>query len=122
MSDYSFEQLVRQLFEVTKQVDITLAELKSTAADIKKKYEPRTEFNRWRNSEEGKLWKQEQYKIQKGFCAICRQPIEFKGSHIDHKKPLSNYPHLVLEPKNLRITCPDCNTSKGSKSTDICNC
>lgn len=121
MSDYSFEQLVRQLFEVTKQVDITLAELKSTAADIKKKYEPRTEFNRWRNSEEGKLWKQQQYKIQKGLCAICRQPIEFKGSHIDHKKPLSKYPHLVLELKNLRITCPECNTSKGSTSMDIRN-
>ncbi|KST67613.1 HNH endonuclease [Mastigocoleus testarum] len=118
MSDYSFEQLVRQLFEATKQVDIALDELKSAAASIEEKYEPRTEFNRWRKSHEGKLWKQQQYKIQKGLCAICRQPIEFKGSHIDHKQPLSKYPQLALEPKNLRITCPDCNVSKGSKYTN----
>lgn len=121
MSDSSFEQLVRQLFEATKQVDIALAELKTIAAEIEAKYEPRIEFSRWRNSQEGKLWKQQQYKIQKGLCAICGQPIEFKGSHIDHKQPLSKYPYLALELKNLRITCPDCNTSKGSKYVDASN-
>ena len=118
MSDSPFEELVKKLFEVSKQLDTSLAELKSMAAEIEAKYEPRTEFNRWRDSQEGKLWKQKQYKIQKGLCVICRQPIQLKCSHIDHKQPLSKYPHLALEPKNLRITCPDCNTSKGNKSTE----
>ena len=120
MSDSLFQELVRKLFEATKQVDTDLAELKSMAAEIEAKYEPRKEFNRWRDSQEGESWKQQQYKIQKGLCAICQQPIHFKGSHIDHKQPLSNYPHLALELKNLRITCPDCNTSKGNRSAEKC--
>ena len=112
-----FQELVRELFKTTKRVDAALVELKNRATTIKAKYKPRTEFNRWRDSQEGKLWKQQKYKAQNGCCAICRQPIELKGSHIDHIEPLSQHSHLALEPKNLRLTCPECNTFKGGKCT-----
>ncbi|MBE9118633.1 HNH endonuclease [Lusitaniella coriacea LEGE 07157] len=115
MSDSPFQELVRKLFETTKRVDAALAELKGKAADIEAKYEPRTEFNRWRNSQSGKLWKQQKYQAQNGRCVICGESIQLKGSHIDHKRPLSQYPHLALDTRNLRITCPECNTSKGNR-------
>jgi 5-methylcytosine-specific restriction endonuclease McrA len=112
MIDSPFEKLVTNLFKTTKRVDGALAELKGIAAEINAKYEPRAEFIRWRDSQEGKLWKQNKYQTQRGCCAICKEPIQLKGSHIDHVQPLSLFPHLALDTRNLRVTCPDCNTQR----------
>ncbi|HAA26337.1 MAG TPA: HNH endonuclease [Cyanobacteria bacterium UBA8553] len=110
-----FKELVKNLFEATKQVDTALGELKEVSTKINAKYDPRSEFIRWRDSKDGQFWKQKQYQIQSKRCASCQKRIQLKGSHIDHVEPLSLYPHLALETKNLRLTCPDCNISKGNK-------
>jgi 5-methylcytosine-specific restriction endonuclease McrA len=117
MTDSPFEELVKSLFKTTKRVDTALAELQEIATQINTRHEPRAQFNHWRDSSEGKLWKQKQYQTQHGCCAKCRKPIQLKGSHIDHILPLSRFPRLALDTQNLRITCPDCNRAKSNKIT-----
>ncbi len=110
-----FKGLTERLFKLNFKLDQQLVESKAIIDKIKAKYDPRAEFNRWRESLEGKSWKEKQYKNQKGCCAICKQLIPLKGSHIDHIKPLASYPDLALDTRNMQITCPDCNISKGNK-------
>ncbi len=119
MTDSPFEELVKSLFKATKRVDTALVELQEIATQINTKYEPRAQFNRWRDSEEGKLWKQEKYQAQCGCCDECGKPIQLKGSHIDHILPLSRFPRLALDTQNLRITCPDCNRAKSNRNTVV---
>ena len=108
-------QLTKRLFLANKKLDEFLQNSQNIINQIKQKYQPRTEFNRWRNSEEGKLWKEQQYQKQKQSCAICQKKIELKWSHIDHIKPLSRYPALSLDTSNLQIACNSCNTSKSDR-------
>jgi 5-methylcytosine-specific restriction endonuclease McrA len=115
MLDPSLQELVQSLIKSTKQTDKVLVSLKEIAERIDGRYEPRVQFERWRDSVDGKSWKQQKFDMQKGLCAICNQTIKLKGSHIDHKQPISLNPELALDLKNLQITCSDCNTSKGSK-------
>ena len=115
MSDSPFQELVQRLLKVSKQVDKSLSSLQDIAEKIDEKYEPRAEFERWRDSVEGKSWKKERFRIQQGLCAICKYPIQLKGAHIDHKQPISLYPELAIDLKNLQLACPDCNTSKGNR-------
>jgi 5-methylcytosine-specific restriction endonuclease McrA len=112
MSNPPVSQLVSELFGLKKQIDSQLQSMRNRADRIDGKYEPRAEFNRWRDSKEGKLWKQKKYNEQNGCCAICKRSIKLKGAHIDHIKPISRYPNLALETKNMQIACADCNTSK----------
>ncbi len=115
MIDSPFEEFVKSLFKTTKGVDTALSELQVIATKIYGKYKPRAEFIRWRDSEEGQSWKQNKYQTQGECCAICKISIQLKGSHIDHIKPLSRFPHLALDTQNMQITCPECNTSKNNK-------
>jgi 5-methylcytosine-specific restriction endonuclease McrA len=115
MINSPFEELVTSLFKTTKRVDTALTKLQGIATEINAKYSPRAEFIRWRDSQEGQLWKYNKYQAQGSYCAICSEPIQLKGSHIDHIQPLSFFPHLALDTRNLQVTCPDCNTSKSNK-------
>ncbi len=115
MSYSPYEELVRNLLKTKSQLEGKLSELKSIAKEIHTKYEPRQEFQRWRDSQEGQTWKCKRYRKQKQRCAICQQPIQLKGSHIDHIKPISTYPNLALNTQNMQITCPDCNLSKNKR-------
>ena len=108
--------LTEKLFRLNNKLDKSLKNIQKTINQIKQKYEPRTEFNRWRDSKEGKLWKEQQYQKQKQCCAICKKTIELKWSHIDHIKPLFLYPDLALDTSNLQIACGQCNISKGGSS------
>ncbi|MBD0345002.1 MAG: HNH endonuclease [Coleofasciculus sp. Co-bin14] len=121
MSYSPYKELVQSLFQTTREVDAVLAELQKIATKINTKYDPRAQFIRWRDSQEGQLWKQKQYQAQGKCCAICNKLVQLKGSHIDHKQPLSLYPHLALDTRNLQITCPECNTSKSNKISDFTN-
>ncbi|MBW4489230.1 MAG: HNH endonuclease [Trichocoleus desertorum ATA4-8-CV12] len=114
MSDPSLQELVQTLFKSTKQTDKILASLNKITERIDTWYAPRAEFERWRDSVEGKAWKHQKFKAQKRLCAICKEAIELKGSHIDHIKPISLHPKLALSLENLQIACPGCNTSKGN--------
>ena len=109
-----FSQLAKKLFLVNNKLDKSLKNSQETLQNITKKYESRTEFNRWRNSEAGKQWKKEKYQKQKQCCAICQNKIELKGSHIDHIQPISRYPELCLDMSNLQIACLSCNTKKSN--------
>jgi 5-methylcytosine-specific restriction endonuclease McrA len=111
----TFEKLVRELLQATKRVDQSLLRLQERATQIQKKYEPRAEFERWKQTLGGRKWKRKQHSLQEGRCTSCQKPITLKGSHIDHIKPLSRYPKLAITPDNLRILCDDCNLSKGKK-------
>lgn len=113
--DSSLEKSTKKLFQININLDKTKNKLSLIVNRIKSKYEPRTEFIKWRDSQEGKNWKKQQYKKQKENCAMCNQRIELKGSHIDHIKPLAKYPNLSLDISNLRITCWQCNTNKSDR-------
>jgi 5-methylcytosine-specific restriction endonuclease McrA len=108
----SLGDLISQLFKSTKNTDQLLAQAVKEGERIKIFYAPRARFERWRDSIDGKAWKEAQYSRQKGCCAACQCAIELKGSHIDHIKPISKYPELALDIKNFRICCVICNTSK----------
>lgn len=112
----TFEELVRELLQATKRADQSLLLLQERAAQIQKKYGTRAEFERWKQTLGGRKWKRKQYDLQSGRCANCQKLISIKGSHIDHIKPLSRYPDLVIAPDNLRILCADCNLSKGKEN------
>lgn len=116
MTHSSFRQLVKNLFQTTQQVDVAFNTLKQKATEINAKYNPRSEFIRWRDSKEGKLWKWKQYQIQGKCCAICKKSTPLKGSHIDHIESLSFSPHLNVDTQNMQVTCPDCNAAKGNRN------
>ncbi len=101
MAHSPFKELVKHLFKTKKQTDDAFAELGSIAQDIHHKYKPRLQFNRWRDSQEGQLWKIQQYQAQSRCCASCGNLVQLKGSHIDHIKPLCLYPHLALDQQNM---------------------
>lgn len=58
-------------------------------------------------------------KQQKQICAYCQIELEHKchGDHIEHIVDKSQKPHWQLDPHNLALSCPECNTSKGVKPT-----
>ncbi|NJM68335.1 MAG: HNH endonuclease [Acaryochloris sp. RU_4_1] len=111
----SFKTLVQGLFQISNQVDHNLAIFRQDAAIIRDYYEPRAEFERWRDSADGKAWKKRQHQRQDRCCAICQGSIPCRGSHIDHIKSISQYPELNLDTNNMQVTCPICNTSKGNQ-------
>lgn len=115
--EISLEELTQKLFRTNLKLDKWLEQSQYTLGTIKAKYDPRNEFNRWRNSQEGKEWKKQQYYKQNKCCPICKKPISnLKGSHIDHIKPLATHPHLALDTNNMQITHADCNNLKGKKN------
>ncbi len=115
MSISSNQLLVQELLNVGRKVDKITKSFDKDIKRIENKYSPRSEFERWRDSDIGKNWKAQQYQLQRQCCAECRLAIPLKGSHIDHIQPISKYPALHLTLKNLRITCPECNLVKGAK-------
>ena len=117
-----FEKLVRKALQLKQQIDNTLNTLQRDAVTIRKYYEPRAEFNRWKQSVDGQAWKAEKWSKQRQCCAECKCEIELIGSHIDHIKPLSKYPELNLTLSNLRITCPDCNLKKSDREVEPSSC
>lgn len=52
---------------------------------------------------------------QKGLCAYCDTPL-FGNHHVDHMTPLSR--GGSNDWSNLAVTCPSCNLSKGTMTTE----
>ncbi|HEY9825218.1 MAG TPA: HNH endonuclease signature motif containing protein [Stenomitos sp.] len=103
------EKLVASLIE-----DLDTPRLKKhrdKKARIDQYYSPRQIFNRWRDSDEGKEWKQQQYEVIKGICPGCNEYFSIKHLEIDHIQPISQAPKLATDLKNLRLLCPPCNKS-----------
>lgn len=117
MLNLSNELLVQEILEVKKRADKLGKSFDQDIKRIEHKYSPRSKFERWRDSDTGKMWKDGQHKLQQKCCAECHVPIPLKGSHIDHIKPICKYPELSLTLNNLRVTCAGCNLIKGAKVT-----
>ena len=69
-----------------------------------------------KNSNGGKLSKDVAYKLlmlQHSKCAICKKNLKKTGFHLDHVVPLARGGKNI--DANIQLTCPKCNTSKGSK-------
>lgn len=50
-------------------------------------------------------------------CCYCKRELGFdiKAVDIEHILPKSKYEKFTFSPKNLALSCPGCNTSKGAK-------
>jgi 5-methylcytosine-specific restriction endonuclease McrA len=112
--DSPFQSLFQELQKVSKKLDVLNQSTVQQAAKIYAYYSPRAKFERWRDSHDGKQWKQTQFTKQKGCCAICHTEIALLGSHIDHIQPIAKAPQLATILSNFQITCPPCNLSKGA--------
>lgn len=55
---------------------------------------------------------------QENKCCYCRIELGFdiKAVDIEHIIPKSQYPQFTFYTKNLALSCPGCNTSKGKKN------
>lgn len=55
---------------------------------------------------------------QENKCCYCRAELGFdiKAVDIEHVIPKSQYPKFTFHAKNLALSCPGCNTSKGKKN------
>jgi 5-methylcytosine-specific restriction endonuclease McrA len=84
---------------------------RKTADQIKKYYRPRARFNRWRDSEEGRRWKQQEYeRLTDRKCPECEQQLpSIEHFQIDHIRPICLCPDLAVDLKNLRLLCGPCN-------------
>lgn len=109
-----FSDLARSLILLKNKLDQRTKDFEKDVREIRQYYSPRAKFERWKATEDGKMWKEKQHKRQRGCCASCSFVIQVKGSHIDHVQPLSKFPELATCVKNMRLLCPDCNTRKGS--------
>lgn len=50
-----------------------------------------------------------------GKCAYCESEVDSVAwPHVEHLRPKSKFPDLVLDWKNLTLACPRCNQNKGS--------
>jgi hypothetical protein len=94
--DSPFQSLFQELQKVSKKLDVLNQSTVQQAAKIYAYYSPRAKFERWRDSHDGKQWKQTQFTKQKGCCAICHTEIALLGSHIDHIQPIAKAPSLRL--------------------------
>ncbi|MDR9402516.1 MAG: HNH endonuclease signature motif containing protein [Halothece sp. Uz-M2-17] len=67
----------------------------------------------WRDSAEGKAWKQ-QKEVEYGYrCPECNRKTPLT---IDHKIPRSKAPWLAWDLSNLWLLCYHCNKKKGDKN------
>lgn len=57
-----------------------------------------------------------QYKVQKGLCWWCLQPVKWEDRHDDHLIPLSK--NGTNWPNNMVVSCAHCNCSKSAMMPD----
>jgi 5-methylcytosine-specific restriction endonuclease McrA len=94
-----------------------LKQHRKEAARIENYYHPRNVFARWRDSDEGKAWKQKRFAAIAGKCPFPKcshTSTDISSFVIDHIKPLSKHPELAVTLSNLRLLCHSCNLRKGS--------
>ncbi|AFY78629.1 MAG: HNH endonuclease [Hydrococcus sp. C42_A2020_068] len=67
-------------------------------------------FEQWRDSEDGKKFKQQQLEKLGYICPVCGEDTKF--GTIDHLEPLSYHYTKALDTSNLLVMCWDCNYNK----------
>lgn len=66
---------------------------------------------------QSQAWRMLRYQALKLYgskCACCGRKPPGVLLHVDHVKPVRNFPELALEIENLQILCEDCNIGKGA--------
>ncbi|NCJ06637.1 HNH endonuclease [Synechococcales cyanobacterium C] len=90
-----------------------LQKYQDLAAKIRHKYRPRRRFERWRDSQDGQAWKQQQFNRIQGICPDCGHQLPaIAHFQIDHIKPLKTHPDLATDLSNLQLLCGPCNQRK----------
>lgn len=58
------------------------------------------------------------YYINKGQCFYCKMEIDknITNEHIEHIIDKGDYDQFTYQPKNLTLSCPNCNTAKSTTS------
>jgi 5-methylcytosine-specific restriction endonuclease McrA len=112
-------QVIADLLAAAQKTDLTMKQLSAKAKSIEQKYDSvtlaRQKFNNWRSSNEGKIWKQNQFEIIGRKCSLCEDLLPSAAHfHIDHILPLSKHPDKALELSNLQLLCSPCNLRKGA--------
>ena len=70
-----------------------------------------TKFTPWRHSGIVAALTQETF----GKCAYCESVIsDVAAPHVEHIRPKSRRPDLVVDWQNLTLACPACNSAKGT--------
>lgn len=70
-------------------------------------------YEAFRDSEEGRVWKQQRLTECNHRCPVCIRLINDRNSNIDHKHPRRYYPWLAWDVSNLWVICKTCNKNKG---------
>jgi 5-methylcytosine-specific restriction endonuclease McrA len=112
----SFQELFEKYQLARRELHGNFNKLQKREKSINERYTPRNIFNRWRDSIEGKEWKQKQYEKQQGKCPDCSfiaHNVDYL--EIDHIKSISTNPELAIDITNLRLVCSPCNKKKGGK-------
>lgn len=93
--------------------------LSANAARLTAEYKasrPDADFSPWRHHEIKDALRDETF----AKCAYCESFIEdVSPAHIEHIKPKSRFPELVVDWHNLTFVCGNCNTKKGNYFSDV---
>ncbi|WP_413162034.1 HNH endonuclease [Capilliphycus salinus ALCB114379] len=117
----TLHQLIANLLSAMKRTDTSLSALKADVPEIEAKYDPvklaRSRFNSWRDSNDGKTFKDRLYRKQKGQCANpdCHRDLPIDYLEIDHKLPITTHHQLALKKSNMQLLCTPCNRKKSSR-------
>lgn len=117
------DRAILKLHYAMQATDLSVRRMQERAAKLHERFNPvavaRREFNNWAKSEEGRGFKLRLREQQQGYCACnscnANHPLGIEYLEIDHIKPLSKFPELALEPKNLQLLCAPCNKRKSAK-------
>lgn len=75
-------------------------------------------YETFRDSDEGKAWKEQKLVECKYRCPECNKLINDNNSNIDHKHSRRYYPWLAWDVSNLWVICRDCNKNKSDMGWD----
>ncbi len=113
-------EIIANLLLAMKRTDASLTALIKDRDNIQAQHDPvkvaRTQFNAWRDSADGKQFKQSLYETQNGRCANpnCQvtEALTIDYLDIDHKSPIATHPQLALVKTNMHLLCTPCNRKK----------
>ncbi|MEA5539475.1 HNH endonuclease signature motif containing protein [Limnoraphis robusta Tam1] len=120
----TLHQLIANLLSAMKRTDTSLLALKADVPEIEAKYDAvklaRSEFNSWRDSDDGKTFKKRLYRRQKSQCAnpncqLKARDLPIDYLEIDHKLPITTHHQLALKKSNMQLLCTPCNRKKSSR-------
>jgi hypothetical protein len=118
-SSNNLNQLYSELFVLLKQEENLRRETEKKLAKAKAFFDPRQEFNKWLQTNEGKNWKQKQFQYQNGKCSACKETLRFTDAVVHHILPLKDFGSAANKPDNFKLLHLGCNLKIGTKIVDF---